>query len=365
VGAVSAYGEGAETLSVGLASARTALSPIPELRALGLPVTWGGAVPITGEDRDRRLARAAIDEALMVGQEKAERCSFYWATGLDTFQDQGGELAHRSSGSCFAHLARDFARPRRMIALACASGTSALGEAFRAVRTGVSERAVAGGSSVMLTPFYVTGFSALGALAADQPDPTHPCRPFDQARSGFTLADGAGALLVETLESARQRCVDPVAEILGYGTSQDAFDMNRPPEDGAGAERCIRAALADADLDGQDVAAICAHGTGTVAGDTAEAAALGRVFASGTPVFGIKGAIGHAMAAAGALEAIACVAAVQQQCAPKTVGCQTLDPAFEIQVTGERQDIAQGAVISTSFGMGGQNAAIIIGGIGE
>jgi 3-oxoacyl-[acyl-carrier-protein] synthase II len=252
-----------------------------------------------------------------------------------------------------------------MIATACASGTQAIGEAFHLIRHGRAKVCVAGGSSVMLTPFYLTGFAGLQAIAVDRDDeaPSTVCRPFDRRRHGFALADGAGAIVLEKLASAQQRGAAILAEITGFGVSQDAFDLNRPPENGAGAELCMRRALQDASLAPTEIDAVNAHGTGTLVGDLAEAAALRRLLGGAwkqIPVSGVKGAIGHAMAAAGALEAIVAIYTCATGIAPPTVNLTEPDQECELDhVIGQPRAIDARKVLSASFGMGGQNAAII------
>jgi 3-oxoacyl-[acyl-carrier-protein] synthase II len=251
-----------------------------------------------------------------------------------------------------------------MIAVACATGTAAIGEAMRLVRGARVDACVAGGSSTMLGAFYLIGFHALRAVAVDVAgeDPALACKPFDRRRRGFALADGAGALVIESLASARRRGAVPLAEIAGYGASQDAFDLNRPPPDGAGALLAMQRALADAHLDGVD--AVNAHGTGTLAGDIAEAAAIRALLPDAwrrVPVSSLKGAIGHAMAAAGALEAIAAIETCRTGIVPATANLDDPDPACALDhVIGAPRETAAARVLSVSFGMGGQNAAIVI-----
>ncbi|MDQ3335247.1 MAG: beta-ketoacyl-[acyl-carrier-protein] synthase family protein [Myxococcota bacterium] len=354
VGALSPLGVTREALWHGVLEGRTGIRTID----VQGEVTSGGPVAIDG---DRRVANHAIDAALAAAKRDAHDTGFIWGTGLDTYERANG-LVHRSAGSCFSALAQRFASPRRMIAVACATGTAAIGEAFRLVRAGRADACVAGGSSVMLGPFYVMGFHALRAVAVDvagEPAST-VCKPFDRKRRGFALANGAGALVVESLASAERRGVTPIAELVGYGASQDAFDLNRPPTDGAGAQLAMERALADAKLAPRDVHAVNAHGTGTLAGDIAEAAALRTVFGR-VPVSSIKGAIGHTMAAAGALEAIVALETCRTGIVPATTNLDEPDDACALDhVIGRPRACDASRVISTSFGMGGQNAAIIL-----
>ncbi len=358
-GALSALGATADELWQGLLDDRSGIRRLPRFAAMGLDVTTGGevdAVPAShaqvdgDQERDLALADCAIGDALAEAGVDASACGLIWGAGLDTFRPGSGRaggttptLQLRSAGDCFTALAVPFNGPRRMMAVACATGTQVIGEAFDLVRRGRAEACVAGGSSVMLTPFYLVGFARLGAVAldADGEDPAHACRPFDRRRRGFALA-----------------------EIVGFGTSQDAFDLNRPPDDGAGAELAVRRALDDAGLEPGDVDAVNAHGTATLAGDRAEAAALRRLLGDAwqtTPVSSAKGAIGHAMAAAGVLETIVACRTCATGLVPPTVSLRHPDPELELDhVIAEPRDTDARTVLCLALGMGGQNAALIV-----
>jgi 3-oxoacyl-[acyl-carrier-protein] synthase II len=354
VGALSALGTTPAALWAALCAGRRGVRTIRGVD--NLEITCGGAI----EHPDPAVP--AIDAALGQARRDAADTGFFWGTGLDHHARL--PPGHRTAGDAFAALAHRFAAPRRMIAVACATGTAAIGEAFRAIRAGRVEACVAGGSSTMLGAFYLIGFHALRAVAIDVAgeDASTACKPFDRRRRGFALADGAGALVLESLESARRRGAEPLAEIAGYGVSQDAFDLNRPPADGAGALLAMQRALADGQI--ANVDAINAHGTGTPAGDVAEAAAIRRLFPEAwprVPVSSIKGAIGHAMAAAGALEAIAAIETCRTGLVPQTVNLEEPDEACALDhVIGAPRDAGAARVLSVSFGMGGQNAAIVI-----
>ena len=368
MGALSALGSTTRDLWEGLLANRSGVRRVPRLVDSGITVTTGGeveAVSPENVDRDHAIANRAIDAALAESKREAAACGFIWSTGLDTFQMGPSGFVHRSAGRCFSNLAARFSGPKRMIAAACASGTQAIGEAFRLIQSGQVEACVAGGSSVMLTPFYLIGFAGLQVVAADNgDDPSMACRPFDKKRKGFALADGAGAMVLETLESARERGVPVCAEVIGFAVSQDAFDLNRPCEDGAGAELCMRRALVDAELSVEEIDAVNAHATATYSGDLAEAAALRKLFANRwreVPVSGSKGAIGHAMAAAGVLEAIVAAQTCATGIVPPTVNLRHVDEGCELDhVIGAPRAVDARTVLSVSFGMGGQNAAVIL-----
>ena len=368
MGALSALGTTTQELWNGLLANRSGVRRVPRLVDSGITVTTGGEVEAISPhnvERDHEIADRAIEDALVESNRDAAECGFIWSTGLDTFQMGTGGFVHRSAGLCFSNLSSRFNGPRRMIAAACASGTQAVGEAFRLIQNGQVDACVAGGSSVMLTPFYLIGFAGLQAVAVDNgDDPSLACRPFDKRRKGFALADGAGAVVLETLESARKRGASIFAEVIGFGMSQDAFDLNRPCDDGAGAELSMRRALEDASIASEQIDAVNAHATATYSGDLAEAAALRKVFANRwqeVPVSGSKGAIGHAMAAAGVLEAIVAAQTCATGIIPPTVNLRDVDVGCELDhVIGEPRDADAETVLSVSFGMGGQNAAIIL-----
>lgn len=367
-GAISALGDSPEALWQGLMQCRSGVDRLPFFADAQLPVSTGGAVasiPFEQVDRDEVIANHAIGQALSMAGIGPEDSGFVWATGLDTFQVVENGMTYRSAGDCFNTLAEPFGGPKRMIATACASGTQAIGEAFRLVGSGSLESCIAGGSSTMLTPFYLVGFAGLQAIAADRDgdDPSAACRPFDRQRSGFALADGAGALLIESLDSAQRRGAKIYGEILGFGSSQDAFDLNRPPADGSGALLCMRRTLADAAEGESAVDAISAHGTATHAGDLAEAAAIRALLPrrwESVPVFSIKGAIGHPMSAAGALEGIVALHCCGSGFVPPTVNLNDPDEGCELRhVIGQPLECRPATVLSVSFGMGGQNAGVL------
>jgi 3-oxoacyl-[acyl-carrier-protein] synthase II len=368
MGALSALGESTRDLWNGLLANRSGVRRVPRLVESGITVTTGGeveAVSLQNIDRDHEIANRAIEDALAESRRDAAECGFIWSTGLDTFQMGSSGFVHRSAGRCFSNLSSRFTGPRRMVAAACASGTQAIGEAFRLIQNGQVEACVAGGSSVMLTPFYLIGFAGLQVVAVDNgDDPSKVCRPFDKRRKGFALADGAGAMVLETLSSARRRGAKIFAEVIGFGMSQDAFDLNRPCDDGAGAELCIRRALADAQLSPDAIEAVNAHATATYSGDLAEAMALRKVFADRwrrVPISGSKGAIGHAMAAAGVLEAIVAAQTCATGIVPPTVNLSDVGEGCELDhVIDEPRSVDAQTVLSVSFGMGGQNAALIL-----
>jgi len=369
-GALSPVGVTSADLVDGVTRGRSGIRGMPRAVRMGLPVTTAGEVdglPLDTPARELEMSRRPIAEALAQSGLAPARAGFVWTTGLDTFRDEREAPGATSAGARFATLARDFGGPRRMIATACSAATQAIGEAFHLVRSGRTAAAVAGGATTMVTPFYLVGFSWLQVLALDHEgggdDPARACRPFDRERRGFALAEGGAALVLEPLPAARARGAMILAEVVGFGTSQDAHDLNRPPPDGAAAELCMRRALDDARLTPDAIGAVNAHATGTRAGDPAEAAALRRLLGARwqrTPVSSAKGALGHAISAAGALEAVVAMSSCRTGVIPPTTNLEQPDEDCALDhVIGAARTIAPGPVLSCSFGMGGQNAALI------
>ncbi|UCE04635.1 MAG: beta-ketoacyl-[acyl-carrier-protein] synthase family protein [bacterium] len=365
-GAISALGDSTDALWEGLLASCCGIRRLSRFVEIGLPVTTGGevvSIPYYQIDRDEVIASRAIEAAFSEAELSSQNVGFLWATGLDTFQVSENGFTYRSAGKCFTALAKRFTGHKRMIATACASGTQAIGEAFNLIRDGQIECCIAGGSSTMLTPFYLIGFAGLQAIAIDNENENSVavCCPFDRKRRGFTLADGAGAVVLETLDSARRRGVKILGEVIGFGVSQDAFDLNRPAENGVGAILCMERSLINAGISPKDIDAVNAHGTATYLGDLAEAAAIRYLFGEKIPVSGIKGAVGHAMAAAGALEAIVALKTCVTGIVPPTVNLVQPDENCELNhVIGEPLFTDAKTVLSVSFGMGGQNAGIIL-----
>ncbi len=244
--------------------------------------------------------------------------------------------------------------PRYTSFSACAAGAQAIAAAFRAIRRGEVESALCGGQDAMIHPLGVLSFSLLGALSPTQ------CRPFDTRRDGFSIGEGAALLLLEEEQAARDRGAPVIARLLGTGSSVDAYRPTAPHAEGRGAVLSMQRALQDAGLDPASIDHVNAHGTGTPVGDAAEARAIAEVFGEGQSVSSIKGAVGHTIAAAGAVEAIACAVALQEGFVPGTSGCEDVE---EWPVCVERQPrfSKPRRMLSNSMGFGGQNCSLIWG----
>ncbi len=242
---------------------------------------------------------------------------------------------------------------------ACAASTHAIGNAFRLVSTGRCDMVVAGGSEASMTPVSVAGFANMTALSS-----SGMSRPFDPRRDGFVMAEGAAVLVLEELSAAVARGAHIIGELLGAASTADAHHITAPAPGGSGAVSCMELALADAGLSPGDVAQINAHGTSTPLNDAAEAEAIVKVFGTpGPPVTSTKGVTGHALGAAGALEAAAVLLSIEHQAIPPTAGTEARDPelpAIDL-VVGEPRPWAPGPTLSNSFGFGGHNGCILIG----
>jgi 3-oxoacyl-[acyl-carrier-protein] synthase II len=251
------------------------------------------------------------------------------------------------------------------VCTACTSGTQAIGEALRVLRAGGADLLLAGGTDAMVNVMGLVGFGLLGVLSKRSDDPSRASRPFDLNRDGFVMGEGAALLVLETLEHAERRGAAILAELCGYGATSDAWRITDEREDGSGCADAIRRALDDARMAPGDIHYINAHGTGTRMNDRTEARAIQEVFeahAGKLLVSSTKSQIGHLVAAAGAVEAAACVLALRHQTAPPTINYETPDPECDLDVVANTARPARlEAVLSSSFGFGGQNACIVLG----
>lgn len=247
---------------------------------------------------------------------------------------------------------------------ACATGIVAIGEAARRIQYGAADVMIAGGSEGYLTPLVIATFSRLGAASTNNADPAHACRPFSADRDGMVVAEGAGVLVLESLEHAQARGATILAEFGGYGITEDAYDATAPDPDGEGAANAMQLALAESGLSPATFNWIVAHGTGTQLNDSMETAAIKRIFgeaAYNIPVTSIKSMIGHAMGAAGAQSAAVIVKAMQEETIVPTINYTTPDPACDLDyVTDGPRTQSIHAALCNGFGMGGQNASLIL-----
>ena len=245
------------------------------------------------------------------------------------------------------------------IVTACASATNSIGEAFRHIKAGHAQVMITGGAEASVNEIGIAGFAALTALSPTS-DPTQASRPFDQARNGFVLGEGAGTLVLEALDHAQARGAQILGEIVGYGATSDAYHITSPDPAGTQAARAMTLAMQEAGLTPEDIDYINAHGTATAANDAGEAQAIRQVFGDhDVLVSSTKGMTGHLLGAAGAVEAVITAAALQKGILPPNVGCQHQDPACPVTlVTTHNQHHPSRYALSNSFGFGGHNAVI-------
>jgi 3-oxoacyl-[acyl-carrier-protein] synthase II len=247
---------------------------------------------------------------------------------------------------------------------ACATGAHAIGEAYRAIKTGAADVMLAGGSESALTKVAMAAFARMGALSRRNDDPERASRPFDKDRDGFVFGEGAGVLVLENRELAERRGAPMLAELAGYGASSDAFHVTQPDPEGRGAAFAMRAALEDAGENLEDVDYINAHGTSTPFNDRVETLAIRKVFgeqADNIPVSSTKSQTGHLLGAAGAVEAIVCALAIQRGVIPQTINLEEPDPECDLDYVPEGPREAKVRLtLSNAFGFGGQNAVLAV-----
>ncbi|GAC1617320.1 MAG: beta-ketoacyl-ACP synthase II [Candidatus Acidiferrum sp.] len=253
--------------------------------------------------------------------------------------------------------------PNSATATACSASAHAIGDSFKIIERGAAEVMICGGTEATITPMGVGGFASMKALSTRNDDPSHASRPFDSGRDGFVVGEGAGILILESLEHAQRRNAPILAEIVGYGMSGDAYHITQPAENGDGAFRVMRAAMKDAKLTPDDISYVNAHGTSTPLGDVIETRALKRAFgerAKMIPISSTKSMTGHLLGGAGGLEAGISVLALRDQILPPTINLETPDPECDLDYV---PNVARKApveyALSNSFGFGGTNAALI------
>jgi 3-oxoacyl-[acyl-carrier-protein] synthase II len=254
--------------------------------------------------------------------------------------------------------------PNMAVVTACATGTNSIGEAAEVIRRGQADVILAGGSEAVIVPIAMASLSVMGALSTRNDDPERASRPFDLNRDGFVMGEGAAVLVLEALEFAQQRGATILAEISGYGSTNDAYHISAPAENGAGAARCMQMALDNAGFGVGDIDYINAHGTSTQLNDKSETSAIKTVFgerAYQVPISSTKSMTGHLLGASGALEALICVKAMQDSIMPPTINYETPDPVCDLDyVPNQARRATLRHVMSNSFGFGGHNAAIIL-----
>lgn len=351
------------------------------------PTEWISKKEARHMDRFAQFAIAAAKMALQdsgldlekIDKERAGAVMGCGIGGVITFEDQKEVLTNKGSSRispffvpmlisnmAAGHLSIEFGLQgsSMTIATACASATNAIGEALRAIQRGDADVIFCGGTEAPITPLAFSGFCAMKAMSTEKDNPEQACRPFDKRRSGFVMGEGAGVLILESLEHAKARGAHIYAELAGYGSTSDAYHITTPVPGGAGAARAMQLALKDAGICAEDVDYINAHGTGTGPNDATETAAIKTVFESHAPKVAIsstKSMTGHLTGAAGGIETIICAMAIEQGAIPPTINYGEPDPECDLDYVpnvARKQEV--NVAISNSLGFGGHNATILL-----
>lgn len=398
MGAVSPLGLSVPELWQGIVEARSGVGPITLFDASGFETRFAAEVKGFDPTRymDRKEARrtdrfvqfavAATLEALRTSElqitaENRDDVGVFIASGIGgitTLSEQFDVLRTRGPGrispflipAMITNLAAGQVSivtgargPSYCITSACASSAHAIGEAAETIRRGWARAIIAGGSEASITPIGVAGFNAMRALSTANQHPATASRPFDANRDGFVMGEGAAVLILEDLEHALDRGARILAEITGYAATSDAYHISNLAEDGEGIVRAIRLALRRSGLEPADIDYINAHATGTPAGDPVETAAIRQVFGArdiAPPVSSSKSQFGHLLGAAGAIEAVVSVLAMQHGLLPPTINLNHPDPACDLDVVpNQPRPAAVHAVMSNSFGFGGHNVCLV------
>jgi 3-oxoacyl-[acyl-carrier-protein] synthase II len=394
MGVKTPAGTDLETFWDTLVSGRSCAAPITRFDPSPLPVRFGCEVrdfdPTTylGPKEARRVDRvtqlgfaAAADALADAGDVATDpaRSAVIIGTGIGglitleeqigVYQSKGAArvspflvpmmMANATAGTIAMQFG--WTGPNLCIATACAASANAIGEAVRLIRDGSVDVVMTGGTESCMTPTAVSAFARMTALSTRNDDPEHASRPFDAARDGFVMGEGAAALVVERWDRAVARGARIYGEIIGYGRNADAYHITAPSPGGEGAAACMQLALEDAQIEAGAVGHVNAHGTSTPLNDAAEAEAIRKVFGdTPPPVTSTKGVTGHLVGAAGATEAIASLLALAHAAVPPTANLEQLgeDIALDV-VAGTARDLAPSPVVSNSFGFGGHNATLV------
>lgn len=378
VGVVSPVGVGRDAFWQGLLAAQ----PEGERRAHDFDpaACYDDPKAIRRADRFEQFAVAAAQEALAqsgaLGLDP-ERIGVLVGSGIggaQTYEEQTVVLDHKggrrvspftvpmmmsNAAAAAISIRHGFQGPCESLASACATGTHAIGQAARWIDWGICDAVLAGGAEAAMTGVSINGFSNMKALS-----PSGRSRPFDAARDGFVISEGAATLMLEEYESALARGATILGEVLGSASLADAHHITAPAPGGLGAIRCMRRAIEDAGLEPSDIVHINAHGTSTPLNDAAEAIGIAEVFGKPGPIVtSTKGVLGHALGAAGALEAAAVVLSMHHRLIPPTDGLEQLDPELPVIdiVQKEARAWTPGPSLSNSFGFGGHNGTLVLG----
>ena len=399
VGAVTPIGTGARGLWDGLTARRSAVrhvtrfDPTPFRSHIAAEIPDFRPQDHLDQKRARRLdrfsqiavasARLALeDAALRPEEENRDRVGTMMGSALGGVAFAEAQVAEYmkegvrgldaslalavfpGAASCNIAIEFGFTGPNGTNAMSCASGTIAVGDAFRAVRGGLADVMLAGGAEAPLAPLTYAAFSIIRAMSTRNDDPATASRPFDAARDGFVMGEGAAVVVLEERSRALARGANVYAEIVGYGCTNDAHHMTAPRPDGRQAARAMQIALADGGVAPAEVGYINAHGSSTPLNDSTETLAIKQVFgdhARRLTVSGTKGYYGHALGASGAIEAAICALAMARGWLPPTINLHQPDPACDLDcLPGEGRAASPDAVMSNSFGFGGINASLVL-----
>ncbi len=325
--------------------------------------------------------QALLDSGLELGKENCDEIGVILGSGiggLETTTEQVKLLLERGPGrispftipmlignmaSGLLSMYNNLRGPYFATCSACATATHALGEAWRTIKMGDASVMFAGGAEATIIPIGIGGFCAMKAMSTRNDDPKTASRPFDKERDGFVMGEGAGVLVLEELEHAKARGARIYCELTGYGNTADAHHLTAPSPGGEGAARCMKVALRHSGMNPGDISYINAHGTSTPQGDIAETTAIKSVFgdhARKLAVSSTKGATGHMLGAAGAVEMIVCAKAIQTDTVPPTINLKNPDPACDLDyVPNTARSLKVNAIVNNSFGFGGHNASVI------
>jgi len=398
LGMLSPLGASVESSWSHLLEGKSGIGPITAFDATGYPVSFGGAVPDFVVDdylpaKEARRMDGFIQWGLVAGIQAIKNAGLEDVStdpsrigvamgsgigGINTIETCHEVLLNRGPGKVSpffvpssiinmvsGHLSimYGYQGPNIAITTACTTGTHNIGFAARMIAYGDADVMIAGGAEKATSPTTMAGFASMKALSTRNDAPEAASRPWDRDRDGFVLSDGAAALVLESLDHARARGATIIAELSGFGMSADAHHMTSPADNGAGAAASMRMALTDSELTPQGIGYINAHGTSTPQGDIAETDAIKTIFgphAKAVAVSSTKSMTGHALGAAGAIEAVISVLAIRDQSAPPTINLDNPDPACDLDyVPHTARSMAIQAVLSNSFGFGGTNGTLI------
>jgi 3-oxoacyl-[acyl-carrier-protein] synthase II len=398
VGLICGCGIGTEEVWRNLLAGKSGIGPITHFDPAGFdcriagevrnfdPLNWIEKKELKKTGRFIQLAMAAADfavkmAALEVTPDIADTTGVYIGSGIGGFDVIEREHSKYLAGgpgkispffipASIVNLASGFVSirygakgPNSATATACSASAHAIGDAYKIIQRSDADVMIAGGTEAAITPMGVGGFAAMRALSTRNDEPQRASRPFDAERDGFVVGEGAGVLILESLEYAQRRGAKIIAEIVGYGMSGDAYHITQPAEGGDGGYRVALAAMRDAKITPNDVSYVNAHGTSTPIGDAIETAALKRVFgerAKKVPISSTKSMTGHLLGGAGGLEAGISVLALRDQIMPPTANYENPDPACDLDyIPNHARKAAVHYALSNSFGFGGTNASLI------